>query len=161
MLRTTLAALLFFPFAAALVAAPAPKSLTIWPGYVLELPPGYCADLSKGPDFDVLYVWERGTSKDQVLAGIYAGFAPNFEPKCAKPTTRTWNADGLSYKSVQGTNGCSEFLVQDPTNRERGFLHVWYGPAAKDHAQLADRLVESIHPAHMPVPDATNPPPCD
>lgn len=157
--RIVLAALLLAP---ALVAAAGPaKPLVIWPGYVLELPAEHCVDLSKGPDFDVLYVRARRSSRDEPLAGVYAGFAPSFEPECAKPTRRSWNANGLSFESVRGSEGCAEFLVQDPTNRDRGKLHIWFGPAAKDHSQLAERLVASIRPAAMPVKDVTEPPQCD
>ena len=143
------------------IAAVHPTLVALWPGYQIELPGGYCAKLSKGPDFDVLYVRERGAAEDAVLAGIYAGYAPSFEPDCVKPTTRTWVANKLRFKSVRGADACGEFLVEDPTNSERGKLHVWFGPAAKDHPQLAENLVSSIRPAAMPVADATNPPRCD
>jgi hypothetical protein len=139
-------------------AAAAPEALLIWPGYRLELPPGYCVGLSKGADFDVYTV--RSASGAPVLASIYAGYAPNFQPDCEKPTKRSWNANGLSFDSVRGADGCAEFLVHDATNSERGQLHIWFGPAAKEHAQLAERLVESVRPARMPVNDATEPPQC-
>ena len=142
-------------------AADRPTLVALWPGYQIELPGGYCAHLSKGPDIDVLYVRERGAAEESVLAGIYAGYAPSFEPDCAKPTTRTWVSNKLRFKAVRGADACAEFLVEDPTNSERGKLHVWFGPAAKDHSQLAENLVSSIRPAAMPVADATNPPRCD
>jgi hypothetical protein len=157
-LSATIAAL----FAVAPMSAAAHRTLvTVWPGYTLELPSGYCAQLSKGPDFDVLYVRERGTPEDNVLAGIYAGYAPKFDPDCAKPTTRTWISNRLKLKSVRGPDSCAELLIEDPTNSERGKLHIWFGPAAKHHRQLAEDLVSSVRPAVMPVADATNVPPCN
>jgi len=140
------------------LAAAAPHPLLIWPGYLIELPPGYCVGLSKGADFDVYSV--RSASEAPVLAGVYAGYAPSFQPDCEKPTSRTWTANGLSFESVRGTGGCAEFLVRDSTNTERGLLHIWFGPAAKDHPQLAERLVASVRPARMPVKDVTDPPQC-
>jgi hypothetical protein len=145
---------------AGLAAAPPPKPLVIWPGYVFELPPDHCIDLSKGPDFDLLYVRARRSSREAVLTGIYAGFAPSFEPECGKPTRRSWKANGLSFESVRGAEGCAEFLVEDPTNRDRGKLHLWFGPAAKNHPQLAERLLGSIRPAAMPVKDVSDLPQC-
>lgn len=155
-----IAALLLLPAVVVAAAGPA-KPLVIWPGYILALPPEHCVELSKGPDFDVLYVRARQASKDAILAGVYAGFAPSFEPECVKPTRRSWNANGLSFESVRGGDGCAEFLVQDPTKRDRGQLHIWFGPAAKEHPQLAERLVGSIRPAPMPVKDVTELPQCD
>jgi len=149
---------LALPTSAAVVR---PTLVALWPGYQIELPGGYCAQLSKGPDFDVLHVRERGAAEESVLAGIYAGYAPDFAPECAKPTTRTWTSNKLRFKSVRGADACAEFLVEDPTNSERGKLHVWFGPAAKDHPQLAENLVSSIGPAALPMADATNPPRCD
>ena len=138
-----------------------PTSVLVWPGYLLDLPAGYCADLSKGPDFDVLSIRQAGAADTQALAGIYAGFAPNFKPNCTKASTREWKSNGLSFKSVRGADYCAHFLVHDPTNSERGILHIWFGPAAKDHFQVAENLVASLRPATMPVKDATNPPPCN
>jgi len=157
--RVPVAALLFLlAFSPPMAAAP-PSPLLIWPGYLLELPPGYCVGLSKGADFDVYSV--RSASEAPVLAGVYAGYAPSFHPDCEKPTSRTWNANGLSFESVRGTGGCAEFLVHDATNTERGFLHIWFGPAAQDHPQLAERLIASVHPARMPVKDSAEPPQCN
>ena len=156
--RLTAAALLL---AAALGATEHPTSVAVWPGYMVELPAGHCAELTKGPDFDVMRVRDRRAAADAFLVGIYAGFAPNFEPECARPTKRKWTSNRLAFESVRGLGGCAELLVRDPTNSERGVLHIWYGPGARSHGQLAERLVASIRPAPMPMKDATNPPPCD
>jgi hypothetical protein len=135
-------------------------AFTVWPGYDLQLPAGYCAKVQKGPDFDVFYVHERSPNAPQLLA-FYAGYAPNFEPECAKPSTREWTARTLSFKSVRGSDGCAEFLVHDPTNAERGFLHIWFGPGATDHPQIAESFLGTIRPARMPVKDGSNPPSCN
>jgi hypothetical protein len=141
--------------------AEARTPLVVWPGYTLELPAGYCADLSKGPDFDVLYVRQSGGATAEVLAGIYAGFAADFQPDCVRPSTRTSRSNGLRVRAVRGADSCAEFLIDDPTSTGRGLLHIWFGPAARDHDQLAENLVSSVRPAHLPVADATQPPACD
>lgn len=144
--------------ASSLATAAPPTPLVVWPGYALDLPSGYCVELRRGPDFAVRYV--RSAPNSPVLAGIYAGHAPNFEPDCAKATKRSWTSNGLSIKSVRHGGECAEFLVSDPKKQERGFLHIWFGPDAKDHSQLAQRLVDSIRPAPSGS-DSPEPPPCN
>jgi len=124
--------------------------LTLWPGYTIGLPVNYCVNLSRGPDFDTLYFRDRGAPNAPLLAGLYAGHNPA-EFKCIDPTSREWDAHGLHFKSVHNSGGCSEFQVQDPKKPERGFLHIWFGPAAKDHQNLAEGLVASVRAAALPV----------
>lgn len=144
-----------------LVSADKPQAFVLWPGYVVELPAGHCVTRQNGPDFHVLYVKDRQSPKHAILAGIYCGFAPGFHPDCVKPASRAWKANGLSFQSVRSADGCAEFLVQDPANTQRGSLHVWFGPGAKEHAALAEALVASIRPAPLPLKDPTEPPACD
>ena len=147
--------------AATALAAPAsPGALVIWPGYSVELPRDHCVDVHKGPDFDVLYVRRRESKQEDFLLAIYAGYAPKFAPDCSRPTTRKWTASGLSFESVRGAEGCAEFLVRDPTSTERGSLHLWFGPAAAERGQTAERLLASVRPVPLPVKDATAPPAC-
>jgi hypothetical protein len=146
--------------AAPAVSAAEAQKITVWPGYVLELPADHCVSVTKGPDFDVYYVREQGAPPERVLLAVYAGYHPDFEPECERPTTRSWTASGLSFESVTGSGGCAEHLVRDPTNSERGSLHVWFGPAARERRHLAERFVSSIRPAQMPVRDAGVPPQC-
>jgi hypothetical protein len=131
--------------ASATRAAEIPTVLKLWPGYSIELPAGHCVQIDRGPDFDVLYFRGGATEKDPVLIGLYTGFAPR-EPECPKPVTKEWDANDLSFKSVRGGDGCAEFGVKDPKKPERGYLHLWYGPGAKDHAQLAEGVLASIRP---------------
>lgn len=145
---------------AARVRAGNPTPVVVWPGYILELPPEYCVATQHGPDFRVLYVRERRLSPSGILVGIYCGFAPDFDPKCAKPVKKSWNAGGLSYKSVRGEEGCAEILVQDPANSHRGSLHIWFGPGARKHAPLAEALLASIRPAPMPLTNPAKLPEC-
>jgi len=144
--------------ASALRGVPDSTTLTLSPGYTVGLPAGYCVERSKGPDFVVLYVRDQAAPKKPVLAGIYGGHNPR-QPECANGKTRQWTANGLSFKSARGSEGCAEFLVQDGKSSERGFLHLWFGPAAKDHSQLAESLIASVHPAPMPV-NPSEPPAC-
>jgi len=130
--------------------APAPTTLILWPGYTIELPANHCVSLSRGPDFDTLSFRDRSVPKAPPLAGLYAGHNPE-ELKCAEPTSREWDANGLHFKSVRGSDGCAEFQIEDSKQPERGFLHVWFGPGAKDHPQLAEGLVASVKPAKLPV----------
>lgn len=143
-----------------LVSAEKPKSLVVWPGYILDVPLNHCVEQRNGPDFHVLYVRDQQSSTHAILAGIYLGFAPDFKPDCAKPATKTWSASGLSFKSVRGAGQCAEVLVQDPANTQRGYLHLWFGPGAKEHAQLAESLITSIRPAPLPLKDVPDPPAC-
>jgi hypothetical protein len=129
------------------VAAASPPTLAVnWQGYSLEAPAGYCVESRRGPDFMTRYL-RLGGAKGPVLVGVYTGHAPSFEPDCAQPVKRTWTQNGLSFQSVRGADHCAEFLVSDPHDRDRGFLHLWLGPDAKDHSELAERLVDSIRPA--------------
>jgi hypothetical protein len=142
-----------------LSAAPQPTVLTLWPGYTVALPGDHCVEVSRGPDFKVLYFRDQSAPKHPILAGLYAGHNPR-EPECAEATARQWTASGLSFKSARGTEGCAEFLVQDPKNPERGFLHIWFGPGSKDHPQLAEDLVASIRPAPPPFDHPSDLPAC-
>jgi hypothetical protein len=85
--------------------------------------------------------------------------APRFEPDCAKPAKRSWTSRGLAFESVRDNGSCAEFLVHDPKKSDRGFLHVWYGPDAKEHPRLAEGLVESIRPA-PPGSESSESPAC-
>ena len=136
-----------------------PATLTLWPGYTIGLPAGHCVELSRGPDFDVLYFRDQKSPKRPILAGVYAGHNPK-ELECANAKTRDWSADGLSFKSARGSEGCAEFLVQDPKKPERGFLHIWFGPAAKDNPDLAEGVVSSVRPAPLPVTRPDDLPTC-
>jgi len=131
-------------------AAPDATTLTLWPGYTVALPAGHCVELSRGPDFDVLYFRDRSAPKGPILVGLYAGHNPK-ELECAKPTSRQWTANGVSFKSVRGSDGCAEFLVEDAKKPERGFLHIWFGPAARNNPPLAEGVVQSVRPAPLPV----------
>lgn len=148
-------------FTGDLASADKPKGLVIWPGYVVDLPANHCVTRQNGPDFHVLYLKDRQSPKHVILVGIYCGFAPGFHPDCVKPASRTWKANGLSFQSVRSADGCAEFLVQDPANTQRGFLHLWFGPGAKEHAAMAEALVASIRPAPLPLKDVVDPPACD
>src|SRR5262249_53485212 len=119
-------------------------------GYTIARPAGHCVELSRRADFDIVDFHDQTAPKGPILVGIYAGHNPeNLE--CSKPTTREWSANGLSFKSARGSDGCAEFLIQDPKKPERGFLHIWFGPAAKDRKDLAESVVTSIHPSSLPV----------
>ena len=144
-----------------LLCAAKSDSMVVWPGYILELPPNHCFTTDNGPDFHVLYLRDRQSSQHVILAGIYAGFAPNFRPECAKPATRKWSANNLSFQSVRSADGCAEFLVNDPANTQRGYLHIWFGPGAKEHSQMAEALIASIRPAPMPLKDVPASPSCN
>jgi len=139
-------------------AGPAPTTLTLWPGYTINLPAGYCVTVSMGPDFRTLYFRDPAAPKSPILVGLYAGHNPR-EPECDKPKVREWTAEGLAFKSVRGPDACAEFAVHDPKKWERGVLHLWFGPGAKDHPQLAEGVIASIHPAQLPV-EPTDPPAC-
>ena len=95
-------------------------------------------------------VREQSAPKGPNLIGLYAGHNPE-ELECPKAETRQWEANGLSFKSARGSDGCAEFLVEDPKRPERGYLHLWFGPVAKDHPQAAEGVVASIHPSSLPV----------
>ena len=136
-------------------------SMVVWPGYILDLPPNYCVSTDHGPDFRVLYLRDRQSSQHVILAGIYAGLAPDFRPDCTKPATRDWRANDLSFRSVRSSDGCAEFLVNDPASSQRGYLHVWFGPGAKAHPAMAEALIASIRPAPMPLESAPEPPSCN
>jgi hypothetical protein len=114
-----------------------PRRLLLWPGYSLEIPAGYLADVREGPDFFVHYVHDDTSPDSPLLIGIYSGYAPDFDPECTNAETRMWSAHDLEFQSVRGTDGCAEFLVRDPAVSDRGLLHLWFGPAARDRAQLA------------------------
>jgi hypothetical protein len=137
---------LFLVVTGPVAAAPPPPLVVAWQGYSLEAPAGYCVESRRGPDFITRYL-RLGGSKGPVLVGVYTGHAPSFQPECAQPTQRAWTRNGLSFQSVRGADRCAEFLVSDPNNGDRGFLHLWFGPDAKDHSELAERLVDSIRPA--------------
>jgi hypothetical protein len=126
----------------ALLSADKPKSLIVWPGYILDLPPNHCVEMSNGPDFHVLYLHDQQSPKHVILTGVCAGFAPNFEPDCAKPAKRTWTANGLTFESVRSADGCAEFLIHDAAKSDRGYLHVWFGPSEGTLADggSADRI---------------------
>jgi hypothetical protein len=132
-------------------AAPSAPS-AVWQHFALSLPAGYCVQYQQGPDFVVRYL-RASDSKGPILAGIYTGYAPNFSPDCESPTKRTWTSKSLKFESVEGSDSCAEFLVSDPTSQDRGFLHLWFGPDAKNHPALAHALVDSILPAPL---DAAN-----
>jgi len=138
-----------------LMAAPAsgasaPTVLTLWPGYTIGLPASHCVQVSQGPDFKVLYLRDAATPGTPVLLGIYEGHNPE-EPACGKAVPKEGTANGLSVKSVRGDGGCAEFLFQDPKKPERGYLHMWFGPGAKSHPDLAEGVVASVRPAPLPV----------
>ena len=144
----------------ALAAEEKTRPLVVWPGYLLELPADHCVRTQNGPDFHVLYVCDRRAPKT-ILAGVYCGFAPDFAPACKNPAKRTWTANGLSFKSVRGAEGCAEFLVQDPSDARRGSLDIWFGPEARDHPNLAEALIASVRPAQLPLGDVPDPPACE
>ena len=131
--------------AAAASAAEKPTTLKLWPGYSIELPAGHCVQLDRGPDFDVLYFRDEADPKGPILLGLYTGHNPE-EPKCENGTTKEWNANGLAFLSVRGRDGCAEFAVSDPKKPERGAMHLWFGPAAKEHRSLAEAAIASIRP---------------
>ena len=146
-------------FAAVLRTSPESTLLTLWPGYTIALPATYCVELSRGPDFDVLYFRDSNVPKRPILVGVYAGHNPR-EFECSKAATRTWSNNGLSFKSARGSEGCAEFLVRDPEKPERGVVHIWFGPRAKDQPQLAERVVESVRRSSLPVYRPDNLPAC-
>lgn len=146
-------------FAPALRAAPDPTILTIWPGYTVGLPAGHCVQVSRGPDFTVLYFRDERAPKSPILVGVYTGHNPR-DPECAKSTARQWTANGLSFKSVRNAEGCAEFAVEDLKKPERGSLHMWFGPGAKDHSDLAEGVVASVHPAPLPIEHPSELPAC-
>jgi hypothetical protein len=143
------------------VAAAPPLTPVVvnWQGYSVETPAGYCVEARMGPDFVVRYL-RAGGAKGPVLAGIYTGYAPDFHPDCAQPVKRTSTRNGLTVQSVRGADNCAELLFSDPNSTGRGFLHIWFGPDAKDHSALAERLIDSVRAASK---DAKNsePPACD
>ena len=144
MIRCLLSALvLLFPAAGG--AADKPTTLKLWPGYSIELPAGHCVQLDRGPDFDVLYFRDEAAPKSPILLGLYTGHNPE-EPKCENGKTKEWNANGLAFLSVRGTDGCAEFAVRDPKKPERGSMHLWFGPAAKERNSLAEAAISSIRP---------------
>lgn len=120
----------------------------VWQHFALSLPAGYCVSYQQGPDFVVRYL-RAGDSKGPILAGVYTGHAPNFSPECKSASKRTWTSKSLKLEAVEGSDACAEFLVSDPKNQDRGFLHLWFGPDAKSHSDLAHSLVDSIAPASM------------
>src|SRR5262245_52082 len=130
--------------------AAAATTLTLWPGYTIDLPPGYCVALDRRADFDLVYFHDRQLPKGPILVGIYSGHNPE-DLECPKATNKEWRANGLSFKSARNKDGCAEFLVKDQTRQERGFLHIWFGPAAKDHQKLAEGVVASVRTAPLPV----------
>jgi hypothetical protein len=140
-------------------AAPDPTILTLWPGYTVALPAGHCVEVSRGPDFKVLYFRDQSAPKHPILVGLYAGHNPR-EPECGKSTARQWTANDLSFRSERGSDGCAEFAVADTKKPERGFLHIWFGPGSKDHPQVAEDLVASIRPAPLPVDHPSDLPAC-
>ncbi len=156
--KPSLAGILFLA-ASALRAAPEPTILTIWPGYTVGLPAGHCVQVSRGPDFSVLYFRDQRAPKSPILVGVYTGHNPR-DPECAKSTARQWTANGLSFKSVRNADGCAEFGVEDSKKPERGFLHMWFGPGAKDHPDLGEGVVASVHPAPLPIEHPSELPPC-
>ena len=106
--------------AGALRAAPSPTTLTLWPGYIIELPAGHCVELSRGPDFDVLYFRDQGAPNAPILAGIYAGHNAK-ELECAKATARQWNANGLAFKSVRASDGVPSSSSETARRHREGF----------------------------------------
>jgi hypothetical protein len=136
-------------------AAPAPLAV-VWQHFGLSLPAGYCVQYQQGPDFVVRYL-RAGDSKGPILAGIYTGYAPSFSPDCKPATRRTSTTKGLKLESVEGSDSCAEFLVSDPASRDRGFLHLWFGPDAKSHPGLAHALVDSISPAPLDAASSEGP----
>jgi hypothetical protein len=146
--KTLFAGLLLSASSLALAAGPASKTLTLWPGYTIELPAGYCVDLSRRADFDLVYF--RDPSRKPVLVGIYAGHNPeNLE--CKQPVTKKqWTANGLSLESVRNAE-CTELLIQDPKKPDRGFLHIWFGPDGQEHRDRAEGVISSIRPSSLPV----------
>ena len=135
--------------ASAFAADPGPKTLTLWPGYTIELPAGYCVDLSRRADFDLVYF--RDPAKKPVLVGIYAGHNPE-RLDCAQPvTSRKWTANGFAYESARNPEGCEEFQISDPAKPERGYLHIWYGPDGKQNGKRAKAVIDSIRPSSLPV----------
>lgn len=158
--RSVLVSIVAVLLSTVLASAEKPRSLVVWPGYMFELPPSHCIETRNGPDFHVLYLRDRQSSTHIILAGIYLGFAPSFNPDCAKPVTKTWSAHGLSFKSVRADGPCAEVLVQDPAHTERGYLHLWLGPGAREHMQSAESLIASIRPAPLPLKDVPDTPAC-
>jgi len=92
-----------------------PTSLTLWPGYIIELPPGHCVALDRRVDFDLVYFHDRHTPKGPVLVGIYAGHNPE-NLACPKPDTRQWDANGLVYKSARSAGGAPSSSSRIRTN---------------------------------------------
>jgi hypothetical protein len=132
-----------------IAAGPSPKTLTLWPGYTIELPAGYCVDLSRRADFDLVYF--RDPSKKPVLVGIYAGHNPE-RLDCAPPVTKKeWTANGFAFESARNGRVCEEFQIRDPARPERGYLHIWYGPDGREHSARARSVIDSIRAAPLPV----------
>lgn len=159
MVSTTLATAVLILWTGALRAAPSAATVTLWPGYTIELPAGHCVELSRRVDFDVIYIRDPSAPKTPVLVGVYAGHNPE-NLDCANATVRQSSANGLSVRSARAPDGCAEFLVQDVKTHERGFLHIWFGPAAKDHPERAENVVASVRQAPLPVYRPDNLPAC-
>ena len=156
----TSSALAMLLLAAASQPAAGAATLTLWPGYTIELPRGYCVVLERRADFDLVYFHDRHAPKGPVLVGIYAGHNPE-DLECPKAAKRQWNANNLNFKSARNAAGCAEFLVQDLNTAERGFLHLWFGPAAKDHQDLARAVIASVHASSLPVYRPDDLPTCE
>ena len=132
--------------------------ITVWPGYTLQVPAGYCVDVDNGPDFDVFFVRESAGDRHQ-LVGVYAGYAPSFQPDDSNPDTRHWNKSAVAFTSGRGEFAPIEYLVHDPSNSARGYLHIWFGPAVAAHPELEQRFIASIRPSPLPVVPS-DPPRC-
>jgi hypothetical protein len=136
----------------------APTSLALWPGYTVQLPADHCVALDRRVDFDLVYFHRSSDPKGPILLGIYSGHNPeNLDCTGAK---KHWEANGLAFDSARGPGDCAEFLIQDPKKPERGFLHIWFGPAAKDHQRDAEAVVASVRMATLPVYRPDNLPLC-
>lgn len=138
-------------------AQAAPTSVpVVWQHFALSVPAGYCVDHQQGPDFVVRYI-RSGDSKGPILAGVYTGHAPNFSPDCKSASKRHSIRKSLKFDSVEGSDSCAEYLVSDPKNEDRGFLHLWFGPDAKTHSDIAHSVVDSIAPAAMTADNVEGP----
>ena len=149
MLGTTVTLALLL-LASPISAATAPPTVVLWPGYRVVLPAEHCIDLSRRVDFDLIYFHGVGDPDGPILVGIYAGHNPE-NLDCPKGDTKEWIANGLRFKSVRSNEGCAEFLIDDPATPERGYLHIWFGPAAKNDPKAAEAVISSVQPVPLPV----------